>query len=86
MTLDEAKGRCLQAMSCQIGLVLRTNDRVKCKARLYAARRALAPSCDDLQFRDAPQSIPEGDIIIVKRHIGGGASVPPGPDLSELGL
>ena len=84
MTLDEAKGRCLQAMSCQIGLVLRTNDRIKCKARLYAARRALAPTCDDLQFRDAPAAIPEGDIIIVKRYIGGPAGA--GPDLSELGL
>lgn len=60
----------LLAKASQIGLVLRTNDPRRAMASLRASMRlpeAQGAGLEDLQIRLSP--LPEGDIIVVNRHI-----------------
>ncbi len=80
MTLDEAKGLLLQAASCRIGLVLRTNDPKRARARLYSAKYALGDLAEGLQIRGWYEA--EGDLIVHHRQVSG--AEPPKEPLRRL--
>jgi hypothetical protein len=73
MNKNEALQILLQVASEPIGLLLRASDPQRLRMKLYQARREAQQngdaSLDDLQFRISP--FPEGQIVIVKRHLGG---------------
>lgn len=67
MTLSEAKGILQMALQQPMGLLLKSNDPTRARARLYAAQRQI-PEASDLQFRASPWP-DEGNLLVVKRRL-----------------